>query len=138
MAEAANDFNRDIVAKYRENGGDVGPPFGDKLLLLTTTGAKSGKKTVSPIMYTDDGDRLLVYASKAGAPTNPAWYLNLLANPRVSVEVGTDSFEAEATPIEGPERDRLYAEQVERVPGFGEYQEKTDRVIPVVALTRVG
>jgi deazaflavin-dependent oxidoreductase (nitroreductase family) len=88
-------------------------------------------------MYTDDGNRLLVYASKGGAPTHPAWYHNLVANPRVTVEVGTERFEADATVITGEERDRLYDRHAAEFPGFAEYQAKTNRTIPVVALKRV-
>jgi deazaflavin-dependent oxidoreductase (nitroreductase family) len=106
-------------------------------LLLTTTGAKSGRPYTTPVMYLPDGDRVVVFASKGGAPTNPDWYHNLLANPHVTVEVGTDSYEADAKVLTGEERDRLYARQAEAYPGFAEYQEKTQRVIPVVALHRV-
>ena len=88
------------------------------------------------MVYTRDGDRLLVYASKAGAPTHPDWYLNLVADPNVVVEVGADRYDAVAAPLEGDERERAFTEQAERNPVFAEYQEKTDRVIPVVALTR--
>jgi deazaflavin-dependent oxidoreductase (nitroreductase family) len=133
-----NDWNRRIIEEFRANGGKVGGPFaGAPLLLLTTTGARTGRSHTTPVMYTDDGDRLLVYASKGGAPTNPAWYHNLVASPRVTVEVGTERFEADATVITGEERDRLYNRHAERYPGFAEYQEKTSRTIPVVALTRV-
>ena len=137
MAEMS-DYNRRIIEEFRANGGTVtSHPAHDQLLLLTTTGAKSGRLHTAPVMFTDEGDRLLVYASKAGAPTNPAWYHNLVANPRVTVEVGAEKFEAQATVLTGEERDRLYKEQGERVPGFAEYQTKTSRVIPVVALKRV-
>jgi deazaflavin-dependent oxidoreductase (nitroreductase family) len=133
-----NDWNQRIIEEFRANGGKVGGPFaGAPLLLLTTTGARTGRSHTTPVMYTDDGDRLLVYASKGGAPTNPAWYHNLVASPRVTVEVGTERFEADATVITGEERDRLYNRHAERYPGFAEYQEKTSRTIPVVALTRV-
>lgn len=132
-----NDFNRKIIDEFRASGGKVGGGFeGAPLLLLTTTGAKTGAARVHPVMYLDDGGRRYVFASKAGADTNPDWYHNLLAHPDVSVEVGSDTIEARATPVEGSERDRVYAEQARRYPGFAEYQEKTDRVIPVVALDR--
>jgi deazaflavin-dependent oxidoreductase (nitroreductase family) len=132
-----NDWNAKIIAEFRANQGRVGGPFeGAPLLLLTTTGRRSGQLRTSPMMYLADGDRWLVFASKAGADTDPDWYLNLLANPKVTVEVGTDTVDAVATPLRGEERDRYYAEQGRRYPGFAEYQEKTDRVIPVVALTR--
>lgn len=134
MAEA-NDWNSKIIAEFRANDGKVGGPFeGAPLLLLTTRGRKSGAERTNPVMYLDDGDRLLVFASKAGAPTHPDWYLNLLAHPEVTVEVGTRTFRATAVALAGEERDRMYAEQARRYPGFAEYQSKTDRVIPVVAL----
>jgi len=137
MAEIG-DWNAKIIEEFRSSGGKVGGPFaGAPLLLLTTTGAKSGQKRTTPMMYLTDGDRLAVFASKAGAPTNPDWYHNLVANPRVAVEVGTESFEVEAQVADRAERDRLYAIQAERYPGFAEYEQKTDRVIPVVLLRRV-
>ncbi|HVC82453.1 MAG TPA: nitroreductase family deazaflavin-dependent oxidoreductase [Chloroflexota bacterium] len=136
MAEP-NEFNAGIIAEFRANQGKVGGVFaGAPLLLLTTTGAKSGRQTTTPLMYAEDGDRLIVFASKAGAPENPAWYHNLLAHPEVKLEVGAESFSAKATPVTGEERDRLYGEQATRVPGFAEYQAKTSRKIPVVALQR--
>ena len=135
---AANSQNQQIVDEFRANGGKVGGQFaGATLLLLTTTGAKSGKQTVSPVVCTVDGDRLLIYASAAGRPNNPAWYHNLVANPDVAVEFGTETFLARATVITGAEQDRLWAEQVARAPGFGDYERKTTRSIPVVALDRV-
>ncbi|HKI92507.1 MAG TPA: nitroreductase/quinone reductase family protein, partial [Gaiellaceae bacterium] len=97
-------------------------------------GRKSGRKHTTPMVYTRDGDRLLVYASKAGAPAHPDWYLNLVANPDVTVEVGAERYRATAVPLEGEERDRRFAEQAERFSAFAEYQAKTERVIPVVAL----
>lgn len=134
----ANDQNQQIVDEFRANGGKVGGHFaGSTLVLLTTTGAKSGRQTISPVMCTVDGDRILVYASAAGRPNNPAWYHNVVANPDVTVELGTETFPARATEITGPERDRLWAEQVARAPGFGEYERMTTRTIPVVALERV-
>ncbi|MFG1792880.1 nitroreductase family deazaflavin-dependent oxidoreductase [Nocardia sp. NPDC049149] len=131
------DWNTQIIEEFRNNAGKVGGPFeGADLLLLTTIGAKSGQARVSPVAYVRDGDRLVIIASKAGAPTNPDWYYNLRANPEVTIEVGTETHKATATPItEGPERDRLYAAMVAVMPGFADYQEKTDRVIPVVTLT---
>lgn len=104
---------------------------------LTTTGAKTGKRTVSPVMCAVDGDRLIVYASAAGSPNNPAWYHNIVANPEATVELGSERFAARATEITGAERDRLWAEQVARVPSFGAYARNTTRVIPVVALDRI-
>ena len=132
-----SDYNAKIIEEFRANEGHVGGSWeGRPLLLVTTRGRKSGREYTTPAMYTRERDRLLVYASQGGAPDHPDWYLNLLANPDVVVEVGTERYDAVATPLEGAERDREYAAQVERWPQFAEYQEKTDRVIPVVALTR--
>ena len=134
-----NDFNSSLIEEYRSNQGEVTGMFaGRPLLLLSTTGAKSGQTRVNPLMFLQDGDRWLVFASKAGAPTNPDWYHNVRANADVTVEIGTDTFEATATEVTGEERDELFARQVEAYPNFGEYQEKTTRKIPVVALTRKG
>ena len=131
------DWNAAIIEEFRTNEGRVGGQFaGAPMLLLTTTGRRSGTKRTNPMMYLADGDRLLVFASKGGAPTNPDWYRNLVADPHVTVEVGTDKYEAHAIVVSGEERDRLYAEQSRRYPGFGEYQRNTSRVIPVVALVR--
>ena len=132
-----SDYNTQIIEEFRANAGKVGGRWeGRDLLLLTTTGRKSGRSHTTPMVYTRDGDRLLVYASKAGAPTHPDWYLNLVADPKVAVEVGDDRYDAIATPLDRDERDRVFAEQAERNPAFAEYQAKTDRVIPVVALSR--
>jgi len=136
MAEI-NDWNRQTIEAFRANGGKVGGVWeGRPLLLLTTTGAKSGQRRTTPVMYLPDGDRLLVFATKAGAPTNPAWYHNLLAHPEVTVEVGTETYEATATSLTGDERDRLYAKQASLYPQFGEYQARATRKIPVIALER--
>jgi len=132
-----NDFNRRIIEEFRANAGRVGGGFeGADLLLLTTTGRKSGREHTTPVMYSREGDTVLVYASAAGAPKHPDWYENLVANPHVVVEIGEERFEATAKPLEGEERDRAYAAQAARVSNFADYEEKTDRVIPVVALTR--
>jgi deazaflavin-dependent oxidoreductase (nitroreductase family) len=133
-----SDFNAQIIDEFRTNEGRVGGQFeGATVLLLTTTGAKSGRVRTHPLVYLDSGDgTIYVFASKGGAPTNPDWYHNLLAHPSVTVERGTERYEATATPITGPLRDEIYARQVERFPGFGEYQQKAGRVIPVVALRR--
>ena len=132
-----SDWNTKIIEEFRNNEGRVGGQFeGAPLLLLTTTGRKSAQPRTNPMMYLAEGDRLFVFASKAGAPTNPDWYANLLANPEVTVELGTESFPAHASPVTGEERDQIYAHQASLYPGFGEYQEKTDRVIPVVELRR--
>lgn len=134
----ANDWNAKVIDEFRANGGRVGGQFdGVPLLLLTTTGARSGRSRVSPVTYLAEGDRLYVFASKAGAPTNPDWYHNLVANPEATVEVGTGSFPVRATVLAGDQRDDVFRRQVELQPGFADYQANTDRVIPVVALDRV-
>jgi deazaflavin-dependent oxidoreductase (nitroreductase family) len=131
------DFNQQIIQEFRANAGKVGGMFERAdLVLLTTVGAKSGKRRTSPVGYARDGDRILVFASNAGQPKHPDWYHNLLANPQVTVETGTEAFAATAVPLHGEERDRLYAEQGKRVPAYAKYQAQTDRVIPVVALYR--
>jgi deazaflavin-dependent oxidoreductase (nitroreductase family) len=133
-----NDFNQKVIADFRANGGKVGPPFeGAPMLLLTTKGAKSGQSRTTPLVHTTDGDRIVVIASKAGAPTNPAWYHNLVANPTVTLEIGTEKLEAKATVVTGAERDRLYAAQAALMPGFAEYETKTTRKIPVVVFERI-
>jgi deazaflavin-dependent oxidoreductase (nitroreductase family) len=133
-----SDFNTNVIAEFRSNKGQVGGGFaGAPMVVLTTTGAKSGQPRTTPLVYLADGDRVVIFASKAGAPTNPDWYHNLRAHPRVTVELGAETFEADATVAEGDERERLFAMQVSVMPGFAEYQEKTERVIPVVVLTRV-
>lgn len=132
-----NNWNSQTIEAFRANGGKVGGVWeGRPLLLLTTTGAKSGQRHTNPTMYLRDGNRLLVFASKAGAPTNPDWYHNLLAHPEVTIEVGTETYQAIAKPITGEERDRLYAKQANLYPQFADYQTKTTRKIPVVALER--
>ena len=130
-----NDWNRKIIEEFRANKGKVGGPFeGAPLLLLTTTGAKSGQQRTTPLVYMPDGDRKIIFASKAGAPTNPDWYHNLVAHPQVTVEVGTETLNVTAVVITGEERDRLYAKQAAINPGFAEYETKTTRKIPVIAL----
>ena len=132
-----SDWNRQIIEEFRANGGKVGGMWeGRRLLLLTTTGAKSGQRRTNPLAYLPDGDRLLIFASKAGAPTNPDWYHNLVAHPDVTVEVGAETYEATAAVLAGEERDRLYAKQAQVSPAFADYQAKTTRAIPVVALSR--
>jgi deazaflavin-dependent oxidoreductase (nitroreductase family) len=137
-----SDWNTGVITEFRENNGKVGGPFeGAHLLILHTIGAKSGEQRVSPMMYFEDGARRLVIASKAGAPTHPAWYHNLVANPAVhveaSIEGGVEEYDAIATVLPSDERDATYAEVAARNPGFAAYQEKTSRVIPIVALTPV-
>jgi len=134
-----SDFNQQIIEEFRASGGKVGGNFeGVPMLLLTTTGAKSGQPRTSPLVYLDDGDRWLIFASAAGADHHPAWYHNIVAHPEVTIEVGPDRIHAIAVPLEGAERDEAYARQVAVMPGFGDYEKKTDRTIPVIALTRAG
>jgi deazaflavin-dependent oxidoreductase (nitroreductase family) len=134
-----NDFNQTIIEEFRTNKGVVGGGFaGAPVVLLHTTGAKSGSARLNPLVSLpqDDGT-FYVFASKGGAPTHPDWYHNLVAHPEVTVEFGDQTFEATATPVTGADRDRIYAEQVARMPGFGEYEESAaPRVIPVVHLVR--
>lgn len=132
-----NDWNAKIIEEFRGNQGQVRGQFeGAPLLLLHTTGAKSGVERVNPMMYLVDGERMFVFASKAGADTHPDWYHNLLKNPDVVVELGTETFDAVAKPLPEDERARTYAIQAERFPGFAEYEAKTSRTIPVVELIR--
>src|SRR5438309_2987188 len=128
-----NDYNNRLIEEFRADRSKFG---GRPLLLLTTTGARSGQRRTTPMMYVRDGDRLIVIASNVGAPTHPAWYHNLVAHPQVTVEVGNETYNATATVLTGEERDRLYARQAELYPQFGEYQSKTTRKIPVIALER--
>lgn len=130
-----SDYNAPIIEEFRANEGRVGGSFeGASMLLLHTTGAKSGQPRVNPLVYLPDGDRYVVFGSKGGAPTNPDWYHNLIANPDVTIEVGTSTIAVRAREITGPERDELYARQVERRASFAEYPKKTDRLIPAIAL----
>ncbi|MGH2882277.1 MAG: nitroreductase family deazaflavin-dependent oxidoreductase, partial [Solirubrobacteraceae bacterium] len=134
-----NDFNAQIIEEFRANEGRVGGMFeGSTLLLLHHVGARTGANRINPLAYDRDGDRYVIFASKAGDPTNPYWYHNLKAHPRVEIEVGTDTIDVVAAEALGEERDRLYRRQAERSPGFVEYQAKTDRVIPVMLLTPTG
>src|SRR5689334_5894941 len=135
-----SDFNQSVIDEFRANGGKVGGYFaGANMLLLHTTGAKSGQPRINPVVYVPDGDRLVIIASKGGADSNPDWYYNLLANPNVAVEVGDEQFKARATAVtEEPERSRLYAKMVAHRSGFAEYEQKTSRKIPAVVLERVG
>ncbi|RXS86054.1 nitroreductase family deazaflavin-dependent oxidoreductase [Streptomyces sp. TM32] len=134
-----NDFNRRIIEEFRAHGGRVGGPFeGGRLLLLTTTGAPSGAPHTTPLGYLPDGGgRVLVIASAAGAPRHPAWFHNLVANPRVTVEAGVFTYEAQAVVLEGAERDRAFARAAEADPGWSAYQARTERVLPVVALQEI-
>lgn len=130
-----NDFNATIIEEFRANGGKVGGRFeGAPLLLLTSTGAKSGEARTTPVMYLSDGERMVIFASKAGSPSNPAWYHNLLANPSATVEVGAETLAVQVSIAAGEERERLYNQQAELYPQFVDYAQKTTRQIPVVVL----
>ncbi|HUP74149.1 MAG TPA: nitroreductase/quinone reductase family protein [Acidimicrobiales bacterium] len=134
-----NAFNRSVIAEFRQKGGAVTGAFaGAPLLLLTTTGAKTGTARTTPLVHTRDGNNIVVIASKGGAPRDPDWFRNLSANPRVTIELPGDTFQAQARVAEGQERERLYRAQAELMPNFDEYADKTDRLIPVVVLERVG
>jgi deazaflavin-dependent oxidoreductase (nitroreductase family) len=130
-----SDFNRKVIEEFRANEGRVGGMFeGAPVLLLTSTGAKSGEQRTTPVVYQQDDARMVIFASKAGAPENPAWFHNLRANPAATVEVGPDTLEVDAVVVEGDERERLYRKQAELMPQFADYEQKTTRQIPVVAL----
>jgi len=133
-----NEFNRKVIEEFRANKGVVGGQFkGMPILLLTTIGAKTGKSFVKPLAYTKDGDRIVLIASFAGSPHHPAWFVNLSANPTVTVEVGSDSYQARAIVTSGAERQRLFDAQAAKMPVFNDYQTKTTREIPVVVLERL-
>ena len=132
-------FNEALIADFRANKGQVtsGPFVGSPILLLTTTGAKSGQPRIAPLVYTRDGDRYVIIASKGGAPIHPDWYHNIVKNPAATLEVGPETFQVRCIIAEPAERDRLYAAQAALMPNFKTYQEKTTRTIPVVVLERV-
>jgi deazaflavin-dependent oxidoreductase (nitroreductase family) len=132
-----DDVNRKVVEEFRANGGKVGGPFaGSDIVLMTNVGAKSGKPRVSPLVYFPVDGRILIAGSFGGAPKAPAWVHNLRANPRVHVEIGTEAFDADAHELPLDERNALYPRVVELAPQFGEYQSKTDRIIPLFELVR--
>ena len=132
-----NTWNTAIINEFRANNGKVGGRFeGGTLLLLHTTGARSGVERINPLAYMQDGERFIIIASKGGAPTNPDWYYNILANPAVTIEVGSEHFPARATVAEEPERTRLFEQMATQMPGFAEYQRNTSRTIPVIVLER--
>jgi deazaflavin-dependent oxidoreductase (nitroreductase family) len=132
-----SDWNAKIIEEFRAKRGRGVGSFGDRLLLLTTRGARTGRKHTTPLAFHYDGDRLVIIASMGGAPKHPAWYHNIVASREAEVEVGDDRFVVRATPIpDGPERDRLYEQQAQIMPGFREYELKTTRKIPVVVLER--
>ena len=132
-----SDWNDKVIAEFRANQGRVGGQFeGAPLLLLHSTGAKSGQERVHPMMYQAVGDGFAVFASKAGADTNPDWYHNLRAHPEARIEVGTETLDVTARVLDADEREPIWEEQKARYPGFADYETKTDRVIPVVMLDR--
>lgn len=134
----SNNRNQRVIEEFRANEGKVGGPFEKMtLLLLHTTGAKTGQERVNPVATIREYGSYVIIASKGGAPTHPDWYHNLVANPEVTVEVGTETFQARAEVTEEPERSELYQKMADKYPGFKEYQQKTDRVIPVIKLKRV-
>ena len=133
-------FTAGLIADFRAHDGTFteGPMAGRRILLLTTTGARSGQSRTCPLVYSRDGDDIIIVASKGGAPTHPAWYANLRAHPEVTVEIGAETFQADSIAIAGgPERDRLYAHHAEGEPSFLDYPTRTDRVIPVIRLARI-
>lgn len=132
-----NEFNKNIVEEFRSNAGVVGGPFeGRPLLILHTTGAKSGQPRLAPLAYFDVEGKLIIVGSKAGADTNPDWVHNLRANPQAHIEIGTEAYDVVASEMSREERDEAYPKLVAEAPGFGEYQAKTSRVIPLFELTR--
>jgi len=136
MSTSPADFNVQIIEEFHSNEGRVGGMFeGMPLLLLHHTGAKSGKSRINPLAYQDDGGRYVIFASKGGAPEHPAWYHNLIAHPNVSIEVGSEEIDVIASEATGEERERLFRTQAERIPQFAEYEQKTERMIPVMILT---
>ena len=137
MTQNPNDWNKQIIEEFHANGGKVGGPFeGAPLLLLHTTGAKSGQPRINPLVYYSENGHTYIMASKAGAPTNPDWYHNIVAHPDVTVEIGTEEFPVTGVVLGEKERDEIYAKVAALNPGFAEYEKKTTRKIPVVELVR--
>ena len=135
---AGDDFNQQVIAEFRANGGKVGGPFeGAPMVLVTHRGAKSGIERTTPLVHSRDGDDVVIIASMGGAPSNPQWYHNMIANPEVTVELGEETFRARVIEATGAERERLFAAQAAIMPNFDEYQAKTSRVIPVLVLRRI-
>jgi len=133
-----SEFNRQVIEEFRANAGKVGGQFaGAPMLLLTTTGAKSGRTYINPLVYTRDGDRIVIIASFRGAPKHPSWYHNLVAHPDATVEVGRERFQVKAVITKGEERKRLFDQQAKKMPIFHDYQKMTSRQIPVIVLERV-
>jgi deazaflavin-dependent oxidoreductase (nitroreductase family) len=136
MSNSFQDFNRSLIQDLRSNQGQAtsGPFKGGDLLILTTKGAKTGEARENPLVYTRDGERLVIIASKGGAPTHPSWFHNLVTDPEVIVEAGGDRFKARAIVPQGDEYERLYSQMADIYPNFYEYRQKTSRQIPVVVL----
>ena len=135
---AMNEFNQKVIEEFRANAGKVGGQFaGAPMVLLTTKGAKSGKTYVHPLVYTRDGNKYVIIASFAGGPKNPSWFHNLVANPTVTLEIGSEKFQAKASIASGAERERLFNAQAAQMPVFNDYLKKTARQIPVVVLDRI-
>jgi deazaflavin-dependent oxidoreductase (nitroreductase family) len=132
-----NAFNKDVIEQFRANAGQV-PGRIYPVILLTTTGAKSGLPRTIPLNYSIDGDRIVVIASKAASPTHPDWYHNLVAHPEATIEIGAEKFAVRARVAEGPERQRLFDAQAALMPFFAEYQQSTTRLIPVIVFERIG
>jgi deazaflavin-dependent oxidoreductase (nitroreductase family) len=133
-----SDYNKAIIEEFRANGGIVGGHFqGRDLILLNTIGAKSGLLRVIPVVYMTDGDRYVIIASNGGSPTHPDWYYNIVTHPEFDVEVGTEKFTVKATVVEEPQRTRLYDKMAARYAFFAEYRENTERVIPLIILSRL-
>lgn len=133
-----NDFNQHVIDEFRSNGGKVGGGFdGAPMVLLHHTGAKSGTERVSPLVYQADGDDIVIFASKAGAPTDPHWYLNLLTNPETTIELGDETVAVRARVAQGDERERIWSKQKQIMPTFADYEAKASREIPVVVLERI-
>ena len=138
MSSTYGDFNRALVEDLRAHNGKAtsGPFVGREVLILTTKGAKSGETRVTPVVYSRDGDRYVIIASKGGAPTNPAWFHNLKAHPKVTIEVGGDAFTAHARVVDEEDYERLYQHHASINPGFHDYRKKTTRKIPVIVLEK--
>lgn len=132
-----NEFNEGVIEEFRANGGKVGGPFeGAPMILVHHTGAKSGTERVTPLVYQADGDNWVIFASKAGAPSHPHWYHNLMANPDTTIEVGDETIPVTTTEASGDERSRLWETQKQQAPQFAEYEAKTGREIPVLVFSR--
>ena len=137
MMRSQKEYNQIVITEFRTNGGKVRDFATTPLLLLTTIGAKSGQLRITPLAYTTDGGHIILIASDKGSTVHPGWYYNLLAHPIVTIEIGHEGFQARAVITEEPERSRLYAQMADHMPAFAEYQRKTSRRIPVIALERI-